>query len=184
MAERTGLFDPIHPVDYQPLTENTFNWPRWIEQETRRRYETNSNFYRSKIHFLIGIPLFSLFRLACQIFCQDNGRCIFMKRAPSLSSLSFNIVLPTPQACWNARTARECLHHLQAAPREIRLSVATKQIRANRTLEDQPKFETSSLGMFIILIGTILKPTVSTRNMTLVLNINRSPRAPLPSHSG
>ena len=41
MAKRAKMFEPQHPVDYKVLTEQTFDWRLWIEQETQRRYETS-----------------------------------------------------------------------------------------------------------------------------------------------
>lgn len=37
MCERAGLFESLGFADYNELTEETFDWNVWIEQETRRR---------------------------------------------------------------------------------------------------------------------------------------------------
>ena len=37
MCERAGLFEPVDSIDYTMLTEETFSWNLWIEQESRRR---------------------------------------------------------------------------------------------------------------------------------------------------
>ena len=46
MAERAGIFDSVDSIDYTSLTMDTFDWPKWIEQETRRRYVI----FRDKSH--------------------------------------------------------------------------------------------------------------------------------------
>ena len=38
MAERASIFDPVDPIDYRSMSSDTFDWPQWIEQETRTRY--------------------------------------------------------------------------------------------------------------------------------------------------
>lgn len=38
MCERAGLLDPAEPVDYNSLTEETFDWSLWIQQESGKRY--------------------------------------------------------------------------------------------------------------------------------------------------
>ena len=37
MCERAGLFESMDSIDYTMLTEQTFDWNLWIEQELRRR---------------------------------------------------------------------------------------------------------------------------------------------------
>ncbi len=38
MCERAGLFEPMDLLDYSLLTEDTFDWDLWIQQESRRRF--------------------------------------------------------------------------------------------------------------------------------------------------
>jgi len=40
MADRAGVFDAVESIDYAMVTEKSFDWPLWIEQESRRRYCT------------------------------------------------------------------------------------------------------------------------------------------------
>ena len=40
MCERAGLLDPMEPVDYSSLTEETFDWNLWIQQESGKRSVT------------------------------------------------------------------------------------------------------------------------------------------------
>ena len=151
MAERAGLFDATDQINYQLVSEETFMWSLWVEQETRRRSGPPSS---SELSTPQEYRL-TVIRVACQIFCHDLGRCLFMKRSPSLSPLTFHVGLPSYQSTWKARTASECLRRLQTLPGQMRLSTATRQIRTASTLNNQPLFEASTLGMFIILIGTL-----------------------------
>ncbi|KAL3483966.1 hypothetical protein BJX62DRAFT_219418 [Aspergillus germanicus] len=127
MAERAGLFNGVEPVDYTVLSESEFDWDLWIHQEACRR-------------------------LACQIFCQDIGRCIFMKQASLLLPLGFHVYLPSNEKSWDATTATECFRHLQGEPRPSKVSDIMSRLLQTAP-ECIPVFQASSFGMFTTIIG-------------------------------
>jgi hypothetical protein len=155
MAERAGIFDPVDPTDYSMLSKSDFDWNSWIYQETRRRKVAHC----ANITRLILIPS----RVACQIFCQDVGRSIFLKQAPLLLPLGFDVLLPSHSKAWEATTAAECLEHLQAESKPTRLSEIMSRV-VQTSPNRVPVFQASPYGMFITIIGEL-------HNVLFLLNL-------------
>ena len=88
----------------------------------------------------------------CKIVCQDIAGCIFQGIPPIISPLDLDIQLPCYETIWEAKTASECLQHLQNMPQQIPISTAFKQLRVSR-VTDRPLFEASGFGMLILVAG-------------------------------
>lgn len=91
-------------------------------------------------------------RLACQIFAQDMAVCVFLRKSPSFSPLTFAVELPCFEACWEAETAAQCLHHLQSLPGQLRLSTTIQLFRSNMS-DEATVFEASAFGMLVVILG-------------------------------
>ena len=78
--------------------------------------------------------------------------CVFRRRSPSVSPLTFDVELPCYESCWEAETASQCLQQLQTLPGQIRVSTAIQHIRSD-SAGDALLFEASAFGMFILILG-------------------------------
>ncbi|CZR53621.1 uncharacterized protein PAC_03501 [Phialocephala subalpina] len=128
MGKRARVFDPVEPVNYRNLTVETFDWHAWIKRETR-------------------------IRIACSMTSQDKACCIFQNSPPSFSPLDLDVELACYEACWEARSAAECLQQLQSTPPQLPVSSAIRQLRTPSPFEGGPTFEASAFGMFVLVVG-------------------------------
>ena len=87
------------------------------------------------------------------------GVCVFCRKAPSFSPLTFNVDLPCFETIWEAETAAQCLHELQTLPVQIRLSTAMQLFRSN-TRDEPVIFEASAFAMSITVLGESLSRQV------------------------
>ncbi|KEF51619.1 uncharacterized protein A1O9_12254 [Exophiala aquamarina CBS 119918] len=126
MAERAQIFDLKDPTIYDALSMDSFDWTRWREEETRRR-------------------------VACRIFCQDMALCVFRRKSPSFSPLSFDAPIPCYDACWEASTKEECLYHLKTFPKQVLVSTALRQFADDAV--GVAILEASSFGMFVLILS-------------------------------
>ncbi|KAL3449905.1 hypothetical protein BJX65DRAFT_272150 [Aspergillus insuetus] len=124
MAERAGILKVEELPKYQMQDENTFSWNDWIHRETRTR-------------------------IANAIFNQNVSWCIFRGSSSHLSPFHVDFSLPCYEVCWEARTAKECLQHLQLTPRPIQLSAALEHLRQRSG--QPPPFEPSAGAMFTLI---------------------------------
>ncbi|KAL2848882.1 hypothetical protein BJY01DRAFT_211219 [Aspergillus pseudoustus] len=124
MAERAGILKVEEPPEYHMQDENTFSWNDWIDRETRTR-------------------------IANAIFNQNVSWCIFRGSSSHLSPFHVNFSLPCYEVCWEARTAKGCLQHLQSTPRPIQLSAALEHLRQRSS--SQSPFEPSAGAMFTLI---------------------------------
>jgi hypothetical protein len=92
-------------------------------------------------------------RVAGALFAQDVASCIFQGRPPSFSPLKLGIELPSYESCWIAESAEKCLQELQRIPSQPRLAQALLQLRVPWSSDEQPVFEVSAFGMFILIKG-------------------------------
>ncbi|KAK7903826.1 hypothetical protein LTR67_001846 [Exophiala xenobiotica] len=153
MAECLGLFDERQPVDvdYTNLTLSTFDWASWIETQTRTR---------------------TIFI----IFCLDMAACSFLGKPSNVPPMSFHVVMPCYEACWDARTAGECLNELQRLPSQARYSSALRLIRGARA-QEPVVLEVSPFGMSALVRGLHNIIFHITQDDTLSTFPVRSPQA-------
>ena len=93
-----------------------------------------------------------MIRVACRIFGQDMALCIFRKKSPSFSPLSFDVLTPCYDACWEAGSKEECLTQLQSLPKQMPVSTALKLLGSEHS-ESIPTLEVSAYGMFILILS-------------------------------
>lgn len=93
-------------------------------------------------------------RLANALLTQNVAVCIFLGSAPAFSRFDLDILLPSCEESWEAKSPEECLACLQRAPTPVLLSVAMNQLRClNLQGDNGPAFETSVTGMFTLVNG-------------------------------
>jgi len=152
MAKRAGVFEPEERIDYNSLTEETFNWQEWIERESRKR-------------------------IGCAIFTQDVAGSIFQGSIPSMSPLDFDVELPCYESCWEATSASECLKRLKSTPQQPLVSTAMHQLRSTQN-PTSSILEVSGFGMFTLLKGLhCLVWQVTHYDMEPALDLNGSSSA-------
>lgn len=86
------------------------------------------------------------------MFCQDMVHCIFLGRTPRLDPCQFQVYLPSYEACWEAKTASNCLQRLQTLPQQICVSTAIRLL-ISWPDADAPLFEASGFGMHVLVNG-------------------------------
>ena len=91
-------------------------------------------------------------RIANVLFCQDVAGSIFCGNAPGFAPLELKIRLPSYEMCWEAKSAKECLQHLQSTPRPPLLSFALRQLQMSSCIGKRDwTFEASAFGMFTLV---------------------------------
>ncbi|KAG4431543.1 hypothetical protein IFR05_012978 [Cadophora sp. M221] len=128
MAQRAHLFDAVEFVDYSAMNGLDFDWLRWADREMRNR-------------------------IACALFNQSVGACLFQGSTPVISPLDLDVDLPCYEICWEAKSAAECLQHLKSNPSQLRVSTAIQNHLTGLSLENNTAFETSAFGMFTLIHG-------------------------------
>jgi hypothetical protein len=78
--------------------------------------------------------------------------CSFLGKPSNVPPMSFHVVMPCYEACWDARTAGECLNELQRLPSQARYSSALRLIRGARA-QEPVVLEVSPFGMSALVRG-------------------------------
>lgn len=79
-------------------------------------------------------------------------QCIFRKKSPSFSPVSFEVLIPCDDVCWNAATKDDCLRQLKQMPRQIRISTALSYLSADGGWTGSI-LEVSSFGMLALILS-------------------------------
>jgi hypothetical protein len=82
--------------------------------------------------------------------------CVFRRKSPSFSPLSFDVLIPCYDACWEANTKEECLEYLKSLPKQTLVSTALRQLAADDA-DSVAALESSSFGMFVLILSRFLK---------------------------
>ena len=144
MAERAGLFQTSHCIDYGQLSTEAFDWNAWVDIEMRVREVRNS---AVQVESMLIIC-----RLANHIFVIDQGNRIFSQSSTHISPLELHADTPCYYRCWAALTAEQCLEQLQLSPVPVSVTVALKTLRT-ASPRDKSVFHASDVGMHSIIIG-------------------------------
>lgn len=121
-------------------------------------------------------------RIACALFAQDVASSIFQGTSPSFSPLKLDIELPSYESCWIAESAEKCLQELQRTPSQPHLAQALQQLRVPWSRDEQPLFEASAFGMFVLIKGLHCLVWYATHyDLVSQSNAVGDPFSPLPA---
>lgn len=128
------------------------------------------------LYRLVGPMAHRLCRIVNVVFTQNVAQVVFLGSTPDLSPLELEFNLPCYEACWEARSGRECLLYLQSTPAPIRMGAAMRQLQAPPSGGTDDNFEASAAGMFTLISGLHCMVWHTTR-----YGFNMLAKAPGPS---